>query len=145
MVYAVSQPAGIAGRLIWGRLADVTRSPNTVMLIISVLMGATAVATGLFTPGWPTLAVCVVAAAFGATAIGWNGVFLGEVARLAPAGSVAATTGGVLTFTYIGVVVGPVLFGYVGDGLGSLGAAFVALAAVPAVAVALLLRVRGNA
>lgn len=53
------------------------------------------------------LALCVV---FGATAIGWNGVYIAEIARIAPAGNVALVTGASIAFTYVGVVVMPVLF-----------------------------------
>ncbi len=62
------------------------------------------------TPAWPWVAVTLVCAAFGATAIGWNGVFLAEVAREAPAGKAGEATGGTLFFTYFGVLVGPPLF-----------------------------------
>nr|MBF0685487.1 MFS transporter [Pseudomonas sp.] len=143
IVYAVAQGAGVVGRLVWGRIADATGQPNTVMLVIAMLMGASAVGTGMLGPQWSMFAVCVMAALFGGTAIGWNGVFLGEVARLAPPNSgVAAITGGVLSFTYVGVMVGPLLFGYIGQSVGSLGTAFMSLALVTAAAMVLLARVR---
>jgi hypothetical protein len=47
---------------------------------------------------------------FGASAIGWNGVYLAGAARLAPGGQVIAATGGCLFFTFLGVVVGPPVF-----------------------------------
>src|SRR5690625_6599662 len=59
---------------------------------------------------WPVWLVVVICAAFGATAIGWNGVYLAEVARLAPAGQAGLMTGGTLFFTYLGVVIGPPIF-----------------------------------
>src|SRR5690625_7449878 len=59
---------------------------------------------------WPVWLVVVICAAFGATAIGWNGVYLAEVARLAPAGQAGLMTGGTLFFTYLGVVIGPPFF-----------------------------------
>ena len=54
--------------------------------------------------------VVTLALAFGATASGWNGVYLAEVARLAPSGQAGSATGGALAFTYAGVVAGPPLF-----------------------------------
>jgi hypothetical protein len=45
---------------------------------------------------------------FGVTASGWNGVFLAEVARLAPEGRVGEATGAVLMFGFAGLVLGPV-------------------------------------
>ncbi|WP_063771725.1 MFS transporter [Cupriavidus necator] len=139
MIYAVTQGAGIAGRILWGHLADLTGSPRGVLILLAVLMSASAVATGLFTAQWTLVPLCLVSTVLGATAIGWNGVYLGEVARLAPPGRVASVTGGALFFTYFGVVSGPPAFGYLAQRTNSLGLAYLALAAVPALSVALLL------
>jgi hypothetical protein len=54
--------------------------------------------------------VLLVAVVYGATAIGWNGVYLAEVARIVPPGQAASATGGTLAMTYLGVVVLPVAF-----------------------------------
>jgi MFS family permease len=142
VVYAVAQGAGIAGRLAWGHLADYTGSPRRVLLAISVLMVASAISTGLFTEQWAVPALCAVAAVFGATAIGWNGVFLGEVARLAPPGRVASVTGGALFFTYFGVVLGPPSFGYIAERANSLGFAYMVLGIAPTIAAVLLVWTR---
>jgi hypothetical protein len=59
---------------------------------------------------WPPAAIFVVSAVYGATAIGWNGVYLSEVARIAPPGKAAAATGASLAMTYAGVVAVPIMF-----------------------------------
>ena len=51
-----------------------------------------------------------LAVIFGASAIGWNGVFVAEVARIAPNGNIAQATGATLGMTYFGVVVGPFIY-----------------------------------
>lgn len=142
LVYALAQSGGIVGRIAWGRVADITGRPNAVLAAIALLLLAAALATALFSPTWPRLAIILVCVLFGATAIGWNGVFLALVARLAPTGSVAGITGGVLAFTYIGGVVGAPLFGLIGQSMGSLAGAYVGLAAVAGVTFLLLSRVR---
>ena len=48
-----------------------------------------------------------LAAVFGLTASGWNGVFLAEVARLAPQDRIGETTGAVLTASYAGLLSDP--------------------------------------
>jgi MFS family permease len=144
LVYAFAQGAGMAGRVLWGQLADATGSPRGVLIGISALMAASAVGTSLFTAHWPVVALCGVAAVFGATAIGWNGVYLGEVARLAPPGRVASVTGGALFFTYFGVVVGPPGFGYLAERIDSLGLAYGVLAVLPMIALVLLVLLRGR-
>ena len=137
LVYAVAQGAGIVGRVAWGRIADRTRSPRGVLMLIAVLMAGCALGLA-FTPVQSSLLVlCLLAAMLGATAIGWNGVFLGELARLAPAGKVASVTGGTMFFTYIGVVIGPPAFGFMAE-RSSLGVAYGALAVLPLMALFLL-------
>ena len=71
-----------------------------------------------------TLAAMVT---FGASAIGWNGVYLAEVARRAPQGMASMATGGTLAFTFLGVVVGPPMFGALSGLFGSYRAGFVGL------------------
>ncbi|MDQ3215971.1 MAG: MFS transporter, partial [Pseudomonadota bacterium] len=87
------------------------------------------------TPGWIVVALM---AAFGATAVGWNGVYLAAIARLAPSGQTAFVTGGALAFTYLGVVIGPPMFGAIAEASGSFSVAF-SLLAVPLLLCAFLL------
>ena len=65
---------------------------------------------------------------FGACAVGWNGVYLAEVARQAPPGMAGLATGGTLVFTFLGVVLGPPLFGALSGAFGSYRAGFAVLA-----------------
>jgi MFS-type transporter involved in bile tolerance (Atg22 family) len=83
-----------------------------------------------FTGGWPLAAMALVAVCHGATAIGWNGLFLAEVARLAPPGAAGAVTGGALFMTFLGIVIGPSLFSLTVDMTGSYRLAFAAISAV---------------
>ena len=63
------------------------------------------------TPAWPAAGAARRSPrSFGATAIGWNGVQLAEVARHAPPGEAGAMTGATGFVTFSGVVVGPPLF-----------------------------------
>ncbi|MGH8802357.1 MAG: hypothetical protein ACREX6_08705 [Casimicrobiaceae bacterium] len=76
----------------------------------------------------------VLAACFGATAIGWNGVQLAEVARLAPPGAAGKVTAATSVVTFAGVVVGPPLFALLADLTGSDRAGFAMLAAASGLA-----------
>ncbi|EKV31493.1 hypothetical protein C882_3866 [Caenispirillum salinarum AK4] len=111
LILAVAQGAGIAGRVIWGWVADKWIGPRAMLLILGAVMAAAAILTGWLAPDMPVALLVPVVALFGATAIGWNGVFLAEVAHLAPKGRAGEATGGALFFTYAGVVFGPSLFG----------------------------------
>jgi hypothetical protein len=61
-------------------------------------------------PQWPYAAIMVLAGIFGATTLGWTGVYIGELARVAPPGKVAMATGASLSCAYFGAVVAPPLF-----------------------------------
>ena len=65
---------------------------------------ACAFATVAFSPAWPLAALLVVAACFGATGIGWNGVQLSEIARRSPPGEAGTITGASGFITFGGVV-----------------------------------------
>ena len=74
----------------------------------------------------------------GATAIGWNGVYLAEVARQAPKGQASVATGGTLGFTFFGVLCGPPLFGVAAANFHSYGLSY-GLLILPAVLILVLL------
>jgi MFS family permease len=109
-VMAVSQVASVIGRIVWGALADRVVARRTMLGLLGLGMGLSAMATLAATPDWPRWLLFAFASAFGATAVGWNGVFLAEVARVAPAGQVSQATGGCLFFTFLGVVLTPLVF-----------------------------------
>ena len=137
----VANVAGVAARIGWGAFADRVLTPRATLAMLGGLMAVFSATTALFSAGWPLLAMLAVVAAFGGTAIGWNGVYLAETARVAPAGQAALATGGCLFFTYVGVVCCPFLFGLLQRASGSYALCFaVAAAAYALVAAALALR-----
>jgi MFS family permease len=107
---AVAQAAGVGGRLLWGWVADQFVPPSLLLPALGMLMAACALGFAAIGPAWPVWAIAAISAVFGATAIGWNGVFLAEVARVAPRRDAGAATGGALFLTYFGVVTGPPAF-----------------------------------
>jgi MFS family permease len=106
----VANLGGIVGRIGWGAVADHFLPPRTVLGSIGIASGTCAYATAAFDAQWPAAALYVVCAIFGATAIGWNGVQLSQVARHAPPGQAGAVTGASAFLTFTGVVLGPPLF-----------------------------------
>jgi MFS family permease len=133
LMLSVAQGGGVVARVAWGAIADYTGRPLQVLGFIACVMALCAIATALFTPTWPVIAIAVVCAAFGATAIGWNGVYLAEVAKEAPQGRAGLATGGALFFTYFGVLTGPAIFAFLVEGGIRYPAAFL-LVAAPALA-----------
>lgn len=131
VVMAASQVASVVGRVGWGLLADRALGRRVVLGILGIGMGLSALAALAAHPGWPAWLLFSYAAVFGATAVGWNGVFLAEVARIAPEGRTSEATGGCLFFTYLGVVLTPLLFNGVLALTGAYTTAFAVLS-VPA-------------
>jgi predicted MFS family arabinose efflux permease len=101
---------GVVGRIAWGAVADHWIAARRLLGMIGIASAACAFATAAFTPAWPLAASLAVAALFGATGIGWNGVQLSELARHAPLGEAGAMTGASGFITFAGVVSGPPLF-----------------------------------
>lgn len=132
IVMAVLQATGIVGRVLWGWTADRLLSARQALSLLGLTIGATGALLALVGPGWPFALVLAVAAALGAVALGWNGVFLAEVARLAPAGSAGMATGGALALTFVGALLGPPIFGAIIDMTGSYRVAFFVAAAAAA-------------
>ncbi|HEY1231582.1 MAG TPA: MFS transporter, partial [Ramlibacter sp.] len=127
---SVSQFAGVGGRIAWGYVADRWLGARRMLVLLAVLMTLAALATALLPAGTPPAAVLLVLAVYGMSAIGWNGVYLAEVARQAPAGEASVATGGSLAFTFLGVVLGPPVFGALAGLAGSYRVGFGAVAAV---------------
>ncbi|MDP3520027.1 MAG: hypothetical protein Q8S02_05335 [Hydrogenophaga sp.] len=101
-------------------------------------MALSAIANACLAPAAPQALVLALLVAFGASATGWNGVYLAEVARLAPPGMASAATGGSLAITFFGVVLGPMVFGGIASAFGSYRAGYLLLA-IPAACCAWLL------
>ena len=141
LVMAVSQVASVIGRVLWGVLADRVLARRAMLGLLGIGMGLSALTALAADPGWPVWLLFAYASVFGATAVGWNGVFLAEIARVAPAGRTSEATGGCLFFTFLGVVVTPPSFNAVLWLAGSYPLAY-AVFALPALAVGAWLLVR---
>lgn len=128
IVLAISQAAGALGRVWWGIVADRWADPVLLLALMGIAMAAAAVLTGMFTTDWPWAAIVAVCIAFGATAAGWNGVFLAQMAKLAPGGRVSDVAGGASFLTYGGVMVLPPLFGAILAATGSYMTGFATIA-----------------
>jgi len=145
LVLTASQVAGVAGRVFWGWLADLTRNCYTVLSLLCGVMFAASLLCFALTPAWPIAAACALFFVFGATASGWNGAFLAEVARLTPLHEVSKATGGSLFFVNVGKMLGPIAVANLYLLTGSYVTAFGLLALTAAAALVCLLAVRSEA
>jgi MFS-type transporter involved in bile tolerance (Atg22 family) len=127
MALACAQGGGLVDRLGWGLVAMRLNASRGVLVVIGLGMAFCAALLGLDGASLGRSWQFVVATLFGLTASGWNGVFIAEIARLAPQDRIGETTGAVLTASYAGLLAAPALVSIL-DGAASLGAAFFALA-----------------
>jgi MFS family permease len=109
-ILTVAQAGGVCGRLFWGWYADARRDAFVVLAWLSATLVFATLGVGTLVFGWPQPLVYLLFFVLGATASGWNGAFLGEVARAAPPGQVSPATGGALFFVNVSSVAAPILF-----------------------------------
>jgi predicted MFS family arabinose efflux permease len=139
LALSLTQFGGVFGRIAWGYVADRWLGASRMLTVLAVVMALCALATAALSVATPKLWVWIILIVFGASAIGWNGVYLAEVARQSPPGKASMATGGTLAFNFLGVVIGAPLFGAVSSWSGGYRAGFLMLAVVAAGAALLLI------
>lgn len=137
-VFSVMQGTGVAARIFWGWLSDRFATSRTLLALIGVGIIVSTTMANQMAPDWTLLSVMIVAAIMGATAVGWNGIYLAEVARVVPQHQVGAATGGVLMFTFLGIVAGPSSFGLLVQQTGHYTAGFLLMNLLVGIAVLML-------
>ena len=127
IAYAVAQGGGVVGRIVWGALAEQVFRSRTLVIALGLATAVSLAILSQATGAWPFWLLASISTLLGATAIGWTGLYLAEVARLAPPGRAGEATGGAMFMTFGGVVVGPPLVTIIVATTGSYGAAFLTL------------------
>jgi len=119
LVLSVTQVATVFGRLFWGWISDRLAQGGTLLAGIGCIAALGALVTTQVTPAWPMPALIVLFVLFGVAGVGWNGVYMAELARLSPQGRIGSTTGASLAITFAGVMVGPSVLATIHASLGS--------------------------
>jgi MFS family permease len=144
LLLSVTQIGGIGGRIAWGAISDRWLGAQRTLALLACLMALSALATALLLPRLPLWGIWITLIVFGASAIGWNGVYLAEVARQAPEGKAGVATGGTLTFTFLGAVVGSPIFGMLSSLFGTYRAGFLALVVTSCLCAWVLFKLKTN-
>jgi MFS family permease len=143
LLYAVNQVASVAGRVVYGFVADAVGSPRPVLCALSALSAASALAIAALGTGWSTPALAAVAVFSGLAVATWNGLYMAEVASLAPE-QVSQAAAGATFFVFATYVVVPPLAGLVITWLGYPAAFIMAALSVTATGIALMIGWRGR-
>jgi MFS family permease len=137
LLAATAQGAGLLARPLWGWVAARAGDARTVLRGLGLTMAACGLLLGLFGTSWPMAPLALLAACYGLSASGWNGVFLAEVATRSVPDEIASTSAAAMVPLFMGLVLGPLAFAAAG-GVAGLSAGFVAMAAVSLAGVLLL-------
>ncbi len=141
-VVAIMQVAGVLGRVGWGLVADRIGDGFVTLLAVTGLAVLACALASTLSAAWPAWAVYGLGALFGATAVGWNGVFMAEVARQAPPDRIGMATGGCMMLTFSSIIFGPAAFGAISVAVGSYARTYLAVACVAVLGAASLVAAR---
>ena len=141
---ALAQVAGMTGRIVFGVLSDRTfggrrRTPLALAGVGSALCSVAIAMTG---PGSRRLPLALIALVFGFCGIGWNGVQHTLMAELGGARAAGTAVGLGLAVSSLGVTLGPPIFGWCVERLGSYRGPWIGLALLMVLALTLLTAVR---
>lgn len=126
-ILSACQLAGVVGRILCGVLADAYFGATRTLTFLTSVIAACCFGITLLHPGTDTTIVISLMMIFGATAIGWNGVFLAEVSRKSPKENTSLATGGTIAFTNLGAMIAPPLFALTSSHFGSFKYGFILL------------------
>lgn len=110
-VLAIGQFGGLIGRTIWGVVSGRYMPPHVLLMGLGVIMTIGLAVLGGLGVKVPMVALMAASFIVGVTVSGWNGVFLAEIARLAPPGEVGRITGATFAISGTGLVLGPIAAG----------------------------------
>ncbi len=144
-VFSATQLAGFIARVVMGWVADRIASGPLTLLAMAWGSFGTMLAVAAINPGWSLVAVIGVSSAAGCAATSWNGVYLAEVARLAPEARVSEATAGSTFFAFVAYFVAPVMFTTAVSALGSYRASFAVVALIPLAVIPVLWPLRRRA
>jgi len=144
MLLSLIQLSGVASRIVFGLLADRFGSALTPLAIINCATALMCFITIFLSPGWPRTGLYIMLICLGASSVGWTGMFIAEIARVAPKGQVGLATSGAIAFNFLGIVCGPALFAIAYKWIGSYAHTYGLLVFIALTGVAMILKAQRN-
>jgi predicted MFS family arabinose efflux permease len=130
-VAMLTQIGGIAGRVGWSVLAQKIDRGIEVLVCLGLASALGALLLAFATPDWPRPALVALLFVLGLCLVGWNGLYMAEMARASGTGNIGLATGAVLVFSFIGIMVGPALFATIYRFTGSYAVTFGIMSMLP--------------
>lgn len=142
LLYALNQATSAVGRILFGFIADWAGS-RPVLCAMSLMSAGSALAIAFMGSGWSMPALVAVAVFSGLSVATWNGLFVAEVAALAPE-RVSEAAAGSTFFVFGTYVVMPPLAGIIITWFGFRAAFGMAAICVAIAGIALMIGWRGR-
>lgn len=130
-LFSIAMGTAIGARILWGWIGSTFLPARAVLAGLAVAMAIASLLTGFYRPYWSDLAIGAVAVLYCSTAVSWHGLFLSEVAKLAPSDKVGPVTGGVLAFGGAGMMCYPFVYAFLLRATGDYAIGFY-IAGIPA-------------
>jgi MFS family permease len=124
---AVLLTASTLSRIFLGWLADRLGRGLLLLYLLSLATSA-AILLLVWSAAAPAIWVYACVALVGATALGWNGVYMAELARLAPPALIGDVTSASNLFGFVGSVCGPIVFAVIANRTASFDWSFILMA-----------------
>lgn len=130
VIAVLSLGSGATARIGWGIFSDylVKGSRKLILIFLSIMGIFSTGAIGSLEPSSPIWFVLLSIILFGFSCIGWNAVWLTTIGELSGKELVGMATGICVTASYMGMMLGPLVFGYIIDSTGSYRFAWMFLA-----------------
>lgn len=110
-LFAIMQGISVLGRIVFGVIADRRRAPRSMLMGLAAASAAAALLLAGLSPGLGLLPLLAATLFVGISVATWNGLYLAEVARLAPGDRVAEVTAGSTFFIFLVYTLAPPAFG----------------------------------
>jgi len=143
---ALSQGVAIGSRIGWGLLSDraFRGDRQAPLALIAAIAGLGSIAMSFLHAGVPLWTVLAGAACLGASALGWQGIYVTAISELVGQRAAGTALGLSLTVAQLGQLIAPPLFGYLADRSGSYQPSWLALGVFILVASLPIYMVRGG-
>jgi sugar phosphate permease len=140
-IFAIMQASGIGGRILLGWMSDRVGSGVLAIRTVAAAAALTSILLASSAPDWPFWLLGSLAGVAGVTVYGWNGVQLAEIARRAPRHLIGEASAGGTILVFLGFAGGSTIFASTLALTGRFDWAYLTVAAAPALAFLLLLRI----
>jgi MFS family permease len=110
-IYSTMQVSAFAGRVLVGFIADRLGSTRLMLILMAVASSCALVLLAQYDAEWPRPLLFASAGLTGISIATWNGLFLAEIAKVAPHDEVAEATASSTFFTFVAYMITPPLFG----------------------------------